>query len=340
MLHPWAWFSLLLAFSACVYLLLLLVSAQHKVTVRDAQPAASRQTAASDNGACFAKYGSRAYSPTPLQPVVLYSFPGSGNTWTRLLLEYATGIYTGSIYDDSSLLGMLPGEYTCNTSQLAIKAHPSIHRLGLLTGRHIEGNMRNKCDLGNITHFDRAILIYRNPYHAIWSDFQRAVTNSHVGGIPRDKFNLKAWEHTAMYMAGAYKTMWEKDYSTIQRTFQPSDRLFVQYEQLRAPASRLGNLKNMVEFLHFPTTESRLNCSFLLAESKDIHRRPLAQQQVMSIDDAYSAAASANLTCRMWSVFGDYVSQLGYKPFGKIKCSSSHHLLVQGNGSALKRNLR
>ena len=28
-------------------------------------------------------------------PPVLYTFPGAGNTWCRLLIEYATGIYTG-----------------------------------------------------------------------------------------------------------------------------------------------------------------------------------------------------------------------------------------------------
>ena len=29
---------------------------------------------------------------------VLSSFPGSGNTWARLLIEDATGIYTGMTY--------------------------------------------------------------------------------------------------------------------------------------------------------------------------------------------------------------------------------------------------
>ena len=33
----------------------------------------------------------------------LVSFPGSGNTWVRQLLEEVTGVYTGSIYCDSVL---------------------------------------------------------------------------------------------------------------------------------------------------------------------------------------------------------------------------------------------
>ena len=45
-------------------------------------------------------------------PVALVSVPGAGNTWTRHLIETATGIFSGSIYDDRSLFegGML-GEY-------------------------------------------------------------------------------------------------------------------------------------------------------------------------------------------------------------------------------------
>ena len=34
---------------------------------------------------------------------VLASFPGSGNTWSRLVLEEATGVFTGAIYNDASL---------------------------------------------------------------------------------------------------------------------------------------------------------------------------------------------------------------------------------------------
>jgi len=38
------------------------------------------------------------------RPVVgLVSYPGSGNTWTRYLLEGATGIFTGSLYNDIHL---------------------------------------------------------------------------------------------------------------------------------------------------------------------------------------------------------------------------------------------
>ncbi|XP_076810522.1 sialate:O-sulfotransferase 1-like [Clavelina lepadiformis] len=45
----------------------------------------------------------RLLFPTNYNQTVLTSFPGSGNTWTRHLLERATGIYTGSVYGDKLL---------------------------------------------------------------------------------------------------------------------------------------------------------------------------------------------------------------------------------------------
>ena len=39
-----------------------------------------------------------------LQTRALVSYPGSGNTWTRYLVEAATGVFTGSIFNDKSIL--------------------------------------------------------------------------------------------------------------------------------------------------------------------------------------------------------------------------------------------
>ena len=54
---------------------------------------------------------------------VLASFPGSGNTWSRMLLEYASGRYTGSIYNDITLMPVLPAEGVRTHEVIAWKAH-------------------------------------------------------------------------------------------------------------------------------------------------------------------------------------------------------------------------
>jgi len=38
-----------------------------------------------------------------LNKTLLVSYPGSGNTWIRHLIEQASGIYSGSIYGDIKL---------------------------------------------------------------------------------------------------------------------------------------------------------------------------------------------------------------------------------------------
>lgn len=54
--------------------------------------------------------GQKAVVKSHASGAVLASFPGSGNTWSRMLLEYASGYYTGSIYNDITLMPVLPAE--------------------------------------------------------------------------------------------------------------------------------------------------------------------------------------------------------------------------------------
>lgn len=59
-------------------------------------------------------------------PPLLYSFPGSGNTWVRLLIDWSTGVYSGSFYLDKTLIPILPGEIKCDRSVSVIKVHPTL----------------------------------------------------------------------------------------------------------------------------------------------------------------------------------------------------------------------
>jgi hypothetical protein len=139
---------------------------------------------------CKAKYGQLKYFKQSEKrlPPMLYTFPGSGNTWGRLLIEYATGIYSGSVYNDKTLLQALPGEFTCDWSVSVIKVHPHTHNaLPLLNGGFNSDNM--KCKRGNVKRFHKAVLLIRDPYDSIWSEFQRRITQSHVEGIPTSYFD-------------------------------------------------------------------------------------------------------------------------------------------------------
>ena len=73
--------------------ILLLVSLQSNISFADDQ-STSMSTDLSDED-CKRLYSKRKYISTTKQnklAITLLSYPGSGNTWTRLLMEYSTGM--------------------------------------------------------------------------------------------------------------------------------------------------------------------------------------------------------------------------------------------------------
>uniref|UniRef100_A0A1A9WJW3 Sulfotransferase domain-containing protein n=1 Tax=Glossina brevipalpis TaxID=37001 RepID=A0A1A9WJW3_9MUSC len=98
---------------------------------------------------------------TQMGLTALASFPGSGNTWLRYLLQQSTGILTGSIYKDYGLLKTgFPAENVCNNSVLLVKTHEWGPKAWAL--------------------FSKAILLVRDPEKAILAEFNRQ-SGGHVG---------------------------------------------------------------------------------------------------------------------------------------------------------------
>ena len=89
---------------------------------------------------------------------VLESFPGSGNSYVRQLLESATGIYTGAIYCDPAYLkvGMI-GEGLETENVLVIENHELFDPKALPK------------------LYDKAIYIVRNPFDAILAEQNRGI---------------------------------------------------------------------------------------------------------------------------------------------------------------------
>ena len=108
------------------------------------------------------------------KPVALISFPGSGNTWVRQLLEGASGICTGSVMCDMSLRfdGFI-GENINTGSTLVVKTHkptPTWLTRPFPIMKKIEPNAADAA-------FDSAIIIIRNPLDALVSEWNRRATN-------------------------------------------------------------------------------------------------------------------------------------------------------------------
>ncbi|CAG0904629.1 unnamed protein product [Darwinula stevensoni] len=96
----------------------------------------------------------------------LASFPGSGNTWLRYLLQQATGYMTGSVYSTDMYLRDhgFPGEGIQNGSVSVVKTHE-----------------------GDWDGFDRALLLIRDPGPAIQAEFNRRYAG-HLRRAPEEAF--------------------------------------------------------------------------------------------------------------------------------------------------------
>lgn len=107
---------------------------------------------------------------THRDPVALISYPGSGNTWVRQLLESATGKCTGAVYCDISLrMSGFVGEYIRGGSVLVTKTHKSTP-IWVQTGQFTP--------LGDCEgEYGSAILIVRNPFDALVAEWNRKVAN-------------------------------------------------------------------------------------------------------------------------------------------------------------------
>ena len=105
--------------------------------------------------------------------ITLVSLPGSGNTWTRLLLEQATGIFTGSIFCDQDLRSSgFFGEQIISSNVLAVKTH-------------YPGIGKPKFNHFNPAHVDGTIFIMRNPLDSIVAERKRQIlrVNKHTGDV-------------------------------------------------------------------------------------------------------------------------------------------------------------
>ncbi|XP_022101127.1 WSC domain-containing protein 2-like [Acanthaster planci] len=173
--------------------------------------------------------------PGSLPLVALASFPGSGNTWVRYLIERATGVYTGSFYNDGDLFkkGFIgEKEKWTRGNTIAVKTH--------------------RFDEEHVRSFQKAILIIRNPYKAIISEHNRKF-GGHVGFAPETQYT-KGTEWIA-FVTGKSRT-WA---NTAVNFIQYSKKLHVvYYEDLQ---SRLYDvLEGIVSFLEIPVDEERLMC--------------------------------------------------------------------------------
>lgn len=253
------------------------------------------------NLVCESKYGRREYKGKWVTdpPPLLLSFPGSGNTWTRLLVEIATGIYTGDIYTDHSLKSVFAAEKSCGKRVSAVKAHPQDLNISV-SGELYHTLSGNKCQRIGTTFFEKAIIIHRNPFRAFWSEYQRGGSRDrHTKGIPQNQFNVHVWGDFALDNARQFRQAWDEKYAHIFSTFSPSRFLVTSYERLTSDTwkEKKDELKKIVQFLGFPIDEGRIECAFLISFNPKVIRRN--SHHDVSFEKAFG---DQDIRCKSWEI--------------------------------------
>ncbi|XP_037049867.1 WSCD family member AGAP003962 [Bradysia coprophila] len=187
--------------------------------------------------------------------IALASFPGSGNTWLRYLLQQATGIYTGSVYKDFGLLKSgFPAENIFNSSVLIVKTH--------------------EWGPNAWEHFGKAILLVRDPDKAIIAEFNRQ-SGGHVGFASPDRYKRTKGRYWQQFVTNK---LWAWEQMNLQwaRNFTGEVEI-IYYDDLVEDVEVV--LRQALKFIKFPINEELLNCA--LSRKEGIYRR---KKRIMTFD--------------------------------------------------------
>eukprot|EP01034_Spumella_vulgaris_P030618 gene30618-37862_t len=131
---------------------------------------------------CRLRYMRRAFQTpqTMKHPVVFLASSDSDMVNTRMVLEHASGIFSGAMETNSSLSHMFPAEIFCGQRMSFIHAVPDdVTIKNMPSGKGVVSltNIGNKkCNKGMISGFSQALLLARDPFMWAWGEFQKATS--------------------------------------------------------------------------------------------------------------------------------------------------------------------
>ena len=294
-------------------------------------------------------------------PPLLLSYPGAGNTFVRSLIEYTTGINSCSVYlNDKELSDVFKGEKLCDRKCSVIKGHPSdffinvevdIHNRPAKRGDKREklriNNkfMRKKCGRGLVQFFSSAIILVRDPYESILSDFQRIITNSHRGTVniannqsysnrnsrryPLAKKNItNMWLKTLIEKRKEFNSSMSTvispimlsnfNYPHISNKNSSDSNLdlsytIVRFEDLIRNSTRIDALRSLL-MKAFPAsrrtnvTTERLECAFVLTENREGIQR---KKKYMNLQEMYNEI-DPTIPCQLSPYVGSFAEKFSY----------------------------
>ena len=251
-------------------------------------------------------------------PPVLYSLPGSGNTWVRFLIDRVLSLPSGSLYNDTELLTFFPGEMTCQHNMSVIKAHPDHFPYRILFDRYTAA-FPGKCTRRGIYKFDSMILLLRDPLRSIWAEYQRTTLqgmhdgNSHASVIPLSKFNRSDFEHFSVwYAAGVIRRTFQHSYASAVQMIPPQNRITIYYEDLQSKATQKKTLRAILRFLSRASFSDEI-LSEAFNSSEALHRTKRDENATQDLKTTFEVAFTPELSKKVWKILWDALHGFRYR---------------------------
>ncbi|XP_045170247.2 WSCD family member AGAP003962-like [Mercenaria mercenaria] len=197
-------------------------------------------------------------SQTLLPITGLVSFPGSGNTWTRHLIQQMTGIGTSSMYCDEELRARgFPYECHHNRARtVVVKTHEARH----------------------FNLFKNIVLLLRNPYDALLScvNFAKVGHTGHSSKQVLIQALTKTFEHYLRWYVNLTKSIIEKFKGPVH---------VVQYERLQSDMA--GELRKLASFFNLSVPDKDIDCTVKLQEG-NFHRKTSEADHIELLNTVYT----------------------------------------------------
>ncbi|WIA21900.1 hypothetical protein OEZ85_004270 [Tetradesmus obliquus] len=175
------------------------------------------------------------------------TFPGSGNTWVRHIIETLTGYHTSSVYCDKFLQPVFKAE--CDDSfnwdkSIAVKTHMF------------------SC------WWKRAIVIIRHPLRAIMGDYQRLRTGrSHTGVVDPQQWNWDDWYGLSTRQCLRWTAQFQRIFGTATSPGCGNATEFKVffYEDLKTASGELNPyfLEELLDWFGIPKDDSFFECALM-----------------------------------------------------------------------------
>jgi hypothetical protein len=249
-------------------------------------------------------------------PLIL-SFPGSGDSFLRVLIERVTGYYTGSVAtSDIQDTKLFPGDASCGVRMSAINSYPDLLLYkwdGKLHCWHKA--IGKKCNRGLIPFFSRFLILSRDPYEFIYESYK-----SHVVTY-RKNVSYNSFVEFADEESQKTSKRWNEIVKPTINLHDADNVMVVRYEELVYGTSeeRLTLLKEIMFYIKYPFNKKRAECAFALAESPLIPKNQID----FPIQNAYR---TRSFVCKIWQNVKNISLYFNYVPWNNQDCDSAKQI--------------